>query len=72
MRLKTGDRLRCSSPECGLQVIVTDLGRAKEAATLPRCSCGSPMKKFYEKPVLSKIRLSREERVTDGVSGSGQ
>jgi hypothetical protein len=67
MRLRMGDRLRCSNPGCGLQVIVTELGRMKEFTTPTRCSCGFQMKKFYEKPVVHKTRLSREARVLEGI-----
>ena len=59
MRLRPGDRLRCANPECRLQVIVTELRNGKETETLLRCSCGSPMKKFYEKPAMNWIKLDR-------------
>jgi hypothetical protein len=67
MRLRRGDRLRCSNPKCGLQVIVTESGQMKEFTTQPRCACGFPMKKRYEKPTAAKTRLAREERSWEGL-----
>jgi hypothetical protein len=62
MPLRLGERLRCSNPECGFQVMVTDSGIAKGLASMPRCSCGSSMKKTYEKPIAHKVKLTREVR----------
>jgi hypothetical protein len=31
-------------------------------ASMPRCSCGSSMKKTYEKPIAHKVKLTREVR----------
>ena len=69
MRLKPGDRLRCSNPECRLQVMLTDLGYGKEIQNLLRCACGFPMKKFYEKPTVSTSKLTREASAAAGVRG---
>jgi len=69
MRLKHGDRLRCSNSECGLQVVVTDVGHGKETPALLTCTCGFPMKKFYERPLVNKVRLSRQEKVPAGLRG---
>ena len=65
MRLRPIDRMRCS--QSGLQVIVADLGTAKENLTSLCCDCGFPMKRFYEKPVLSKIKLAREAKSLEGI-----
>jgi len=66
MQLRPGEQLRCSNPECRLQVIVTDLGRGRETETTLRCSCGSPMKKLYEKPALDKTKLTHGMSATAG------
>jgi hypothetical protein len=67
MRLKEGDRLRCSNARCGIQVLVTDLGSGNEIGVLLHCACGFPMKKSYEKPAVSKIKPLREERAMEAV-----
>jgi hypothetical protein len=59
MRLRPGDRLRCSNPDCRLEVLVVEtMGREEERRELLRCSCGSPMKKPYEKPAVGKLDLN--------------
>ena len=70
MRLRIGDRLRCSDPKCGLEVLVTETGRAEETDTLLVCSCSGPMKKFYERPTVSKIRLIRSGVAREADGGS--
>jgi len=70
MRLRPGERLRCSNPECRLQVIVTDLGSGKETETSLQCSCGSPMKRFYEKPAVNKTQLTRVASAAAGADNS--
>jgi hypothetical protein len=61
MQLRLGERLRCSNPECGFQVLVTDSGFAKGLPSMPRCSCGSLMKKkAYDKPIAHKVKFTRE------------
>ena len=64
MPFRPGERLRCSNPECQLQVIVTDLGIGKSTETLPRCACGFPMKKYYEKPRVTRVKLVRDASTT--------
>jgi hypothetical protein len=71
-RLRLGDRLRCSSPQCRLQVVVMDLGRGKASEALLRCSCGSSMKKSYEKPAAQKIDLLPEVHAADKLRSSRQ
>jgi hypothetical protein len=70
MRLRPGDRLRCSNPECRLQVIVTDLGSGKDTEILLRCSCGSSMKKSYERPAVNKTQLTRVASAAAGADNS--
>jgi len=70
MKLRPGDRLRCSNPVCRLQVIVTDMGSGKETETSLRCACGSTMKKFYEKTAVNKIRLTRDVSTVAGARGT--
>jgi hypothetical protein len=65
MRLRAGDRLRCTNPHCRLQLSVTDLGTSKEAEDLVRCICGSFMKKLYERPTVNK--LTRDSSAAEGV-----
>jgi hypothetical protein len=72
MRLRAGDRLRCSNLECGLQVIVLETGCARETENLLRCSCGSPMKKTYLKPAMNKLKTALEKSATAGARGSRQ
>lgn len=72
MRLRIGDRLRCSDPKCGLEVLVTETGSSEETDTLLKCSCGSAMKKFYERPTVTKIRLARDGSAREGGGGSRQ
>lgn len=55
-RLRLGERLRCSNSECGLEIIVTNLG-GKETEHSLRCSCGGSMRKPYVKPAVSKVKL---------------
>jgi hypothetical protein len=71
MRLKQGDRFRCSNTGCGLVVIVTDGGRVGDFASMPRCSCGIAMRKSYEKPVVCKTRLSCQGRSAEGIRHPG-
>jgi hypothetical protein len=58
MRLRAGDRLRCSNRKRHLEMVVTDPGRSGESKTLLLCSCGSPMKKPYEKPSATLVKLA--------------
>jgi hypothetical protein len=67
MRLRPGDRLRCSNSECRLEVIVTEVGSRTEAESLLRCSCNSPMKKFYVKPAFETMKLNHDLGAADGV-----
>lgn len=65
MRLKPGDQLRCTNPECRFQVVVTDLGAYEDRREPLRCSCGYPMKRPYVAPAASKLTLSRSSSHTD-------
>lgn len=58
MRFRSGERLRCSNPECRLEVIVLSPGSGKEPEASLTCHCGSPLKKTYEKPVVRKVRFT--------------
>jgi len=53
--------LRCSNPECGLEVVVLRVGAGKEPEAPLICHCGSPLKRFYEKPVVRKMKLGGEK-----------
>ncbi len=70
MRLRPGDRLRCSNHDCRLQVLVTDSGSGKQTETLLRCSCGGLMKRFYEKPAVTKVKLTSAAGAEDAEHGS--
>jgi hypothetical protein len=67
MRLRPGDRLRCSNSKCRLEVIVTEVGSRTEAESLLRCSCNSPMKKLYVKPAFETMKLNHDLGAADGV-----
>ena len=72
MRLNHGDRLRCSNPTCGLQVIVSDLGMARDSESLLRCICGAMMKKVHAKTTVSPLNLEQKERARSGQRGPWQ
>jgi hypothetical protein len=57
MRLRPGDRLRCSNSQCRLEVMVMEMKGAEERPELPRCWCGSPMRKPYASPEAAKLHL---------------
>jgi len=57
MQLRPGDRLRCSNPLCGLEVIVVESPSDQERDRLLECWCGSPMKKRYVEPAVSRVDL---------------
>lgn len=71
MRLQPGDRLLYSPPECGLQLFVMEVGSAKVGVTLRRSSRDSSVEKPYEKPPVTEIRLSRNERAPEAIRGAG-
>jgi len=72
MRLRPGDRLRCSNPDCQLQVIVTDIASEQERDTLLQCYCGFPMKKSYVKPAAHRLDLTSGSRKPDATGRSRQ
>lgn len=72
IRLRIGDRLYRSDSGCRLQVVVTEPGNPKEPELLLRCSRGSAMKKFYERPAVNKIKLTRDGSAREGRHGSRQ
>lgn len=71
MRLQPGDRLLYSPPESGLQLFVMVAGSAKERVTLHRSSPDSSVEKHDEKPAVTLIRLSRNERAPEAIRGVG-
>lgn len=64
LRMRLGEHLRCSNPGCRLQVMVTDVGTGKAPEAVLRCSCGSAMKKSYERPRVTKMKLVRHASTT--------
>lgn len=58
MQWKTGERLRCSNPECRFEVVVLAVGARKKPEASLICHCGSPMKRMYEKPVVHRLKFS--------------
>jgi len=70
MRLRDGERWRCTNRECRSEILVTKTGDM-EGRTTPRCCCGGEMKKPYEAPRITKIeRPDYLERVRDRMNGS--
>lgn len=57
MKWKSGERLRCSNPECRLEVVVLSVGAGKEPDACLTYHCGSPMKRSYEKPAIHTTKL---------------
>jgi hypothetical protein len=53
-------------------VVVTEPGSPKEPEVLLRCSRGSAMKRFYERPAVNKIKLTRDGSAREGRHGSRQ
>jgi len=62
MRPRLGDRLRCSNPACHLEVSVSDAGQQLEVSSLLHCCCGFPMKKAYQKPLVTKVAMTHSEK----------
>ncbi len=50
MRIQEGERWRCLNDACGGEIMVLVSGQLEGES--PRCSCGSVMKKHYNKPTL--------------------
>ena len=67
-----GDRLCRSDSGCRLQVVVTEPGSPKGPEVLLRCSRGPAMEKFYERPAVNKIKLTRDGSAREGRHGSRQ
>ena len=65
MEWRRGEQLRCSNPDCRLQVMVIDLGTGIERQGLLLCPCGSTMKRSYEAPAVSKTALPGGRSGTD-------
>ncbi|HTZ33270.1 MAG TPA: hypothetical protein VMH31_12490 [Methylomirabilota bacterium] len=59
MQLRAGDRLRCSNPECRLEIIVLEVPSEEEHNRLLECWCGWPMKKRYVEPSVTRMDLER-------------
>jgi len=58
MHWRTGEKLRCPNPECRLELVVLSVGAGKDPTASLICYCGSPMKRFYERPVVRKLKFS--------------
>jgi len=50
MRIQEGERWHCLNDACGGEIMV--LASSQLEGQNPRCSCGSVMKKHYDKPTL--------------------
>jgi len=46
-------RYRCQNPDCRAEIEMTNA--SSEASTMPKCSCGAPMKKVYSTPVFKEL-----------------
>jgi hypothetical protein len=53
--VKKGQTWRCSSKECGAEILVMHESKAITAEAL-RCWCGAEMRKPYEKPQVHATR----------------
>lgn len=58
--MRIGEKWRCESPDCGVEVVVLTVGSSTTSAG-PRCGCGSRMKRRYEKPVVRALFRSANE-----------
>ncbi|HTQ97979.1 MAG TPA: hypothetical protein VMH89_14300 [Candidatus Acidoferrum sp.] len=59
MRLRPGDQLTCSNPQCRLQVIVTAGGNEEEGIAVMTCLCGYAMKRAGVGTPTNKLNLTR-------------
>lgn len=55
------DHWICQNDACGSEMMVIKPGEIA-AAGLPRCRCGSIMKKFYSAPTFRHVRSEEAER----------
>jgi hypothetical protein len=53
MVMKTGERWHCANPACHCEVLVQSVSGI--AAGIPRCVCGSPMKRSCAAPNFSYL-----------------
>jgi hypothetical protein len=53
-RVSEGQRYICSKPHCRSEIEVPE-APGSGGGTNPLCACGSPTKKPYQKPVLTKL-----------------
>ncbi len=54
MLMKEGEIYHCTNPACNGEVVVRRASEL-EGGSVPRCSCGSPMKKPYIRPQLREL-----------------
>jgi len=52
-----GDRWLCPNPSCGVEIIVLEPSKLREAEKLP-CACGAAMKRRYEKPAMAELQTN--------------
>lgn len=62
MTMREDQRWICSNPNCRREVYVM-FAAASGGGALPKCSCGSPMKKPYTPPSLTQARPSEGKEV---------
>lgn len=58
MLLRKGQRYRCQNRDCQAEIEV--MRDSIEGDFMPRCCCGSEMKKPYSPPVLTNRNVDRE------------
>jgi hypothetical protein len=68
MLMKTGERWRCSNPECRCQVLV-ESGSAIHGRNLI-CACGGAMKRKYAPPQLTYLEFLRGENTLSATAGA--
>jgi hypothetical protein len=51
MASTVGQRYRCQNPDCRDEIEMT----SSDATTLPKCSCGAPMKQMYTEPIIKEL-----------------
>jgi hypothetical protein len=69
MRLRRGDRLRCSNTEFCSRLSVMDQGSVEGTKALLPDAGGSPMRKFSEWPAVTTLGLTGVFTLADGVCG---
>jgi|HubBroStandDraft_2_1064218.scaffolds.fasta_scaffold00851_15 hypothetical protein len=58
--MRKGQKWRCTNRACRAEMVVIGTSKLPHTAP-PRCGCGSPMKRQYEKPMVRKIILDTGE-----------